>query len=193
MSTIKPEMCDSQETSHLVVSLYQLLDAIASKIELPDNLEREIRQRCLANRPHCGFYPEENHLHAMKAEFLVGLLRSISQSFRAAAIFDFHLRESASGRPAWRNWLLTGQAACLESDEQARAMSALSRILQGDEQYVLAYLDETFPVSLHKGFEEFEEIRSSLVYGQLIAGDVKRRVSADPVDRLAPARRPGRQ
>ncbi len=34
------------------------------------------------------------------------------------------------------------------------------------------------------------EITSSLVYEQLIAGDVKRRVSADPVDRLAPVRRP---
>lgn len=34
------------------------------------------------------------------------------------------------------------------------------------------------------------EITSSLVYEQLMAGDVKRRVSADPVDRLAPVRRP---
>ena len=36
----------------------------------------------------------------------------------------------------------------------------------------------------------FDEITSSLVYEQLMAGDVKRRVSADPVDRLAPVRRP---
>jgi hypothetical protein len=34
------------------------------------------------------------------------------------------------------------------------------------------------------------EITSSLAYGQLMAGDVKRRVSADPVDRLAPVRHP---
>ena len=34
------------------------------------------------------------------------------------------------------------------------------------------------------------EIRSSLVYERLMAGDVRRRVSADPVDRLAPVRRP---
>ena len=35
-----------------------------------------------------------------------------------------------------------------------------------------------------------EEIRSSLVYERLMAGDVRRRVSADRVDRLAPVRRP---
>ncbi len=38
--------------------------------------------------------------------------------------------------------------------------------------------------------QRFLEITSSLVYGPLIAGDVKRRVSAEPVDRLAPVRRP---
>ncbi|WP_227747382.1 hypothetical protein [Paraburkholderia franconis] len=47
--------------------------------------------------------------------------------------------------------------------------------------------------ALQPGVFAISEIRSSLVYGPLIAGDVKRRVSADPVDRLAPARRPGRQ
>jgi nucleoside-diphosphate-sugar epimerase len=35
-----------------------------------------------------------------------------------------------------------------------------------------------------------QEIRSSLVYERLMAGDVRRRVSADRVDRLAPVRRP---
>ncbi|NPT42368.1 hypothetical protein GNZ12_13840 [Paraburkholderia sp. 1N] len=39
-------------------------------------------------------------------------------------------------------------------------------------------------------FDMLKEITSSLVYGQLMAGDVKRRVSADPVDRLAPVLRP---
>jgi rhodanese-related sulfurtransferase len=34
------------------------------------------------------------------------------------------------------------------------------------------------------------EIRSSLVYRHLIAGDFRRRVSAEPVGRLAPVRRP---
>jgi hypothetical protein len=34
------------------------------------------------------------------------------------------------------------------------------------------------------------EIRSSLVYERLMNGDAMRRVSADPVDRLAPVRRP---
>ena len=39
-------------------------------------------------------------------------------------------------------------------------------------------------------YSDDEEIRSSLVYERLMAGDVRRRVSADRVDRLAPVRRP---
>ncbi|NPT70906.1 hypothetical protein GS910_42975 [Paraburkholderia sp. RL16-012-BIC-B] len=35
-----------------------------------------------------------------------------------------------------------------------------------------------------------DEIRSSLVYERLMTGDVRRRVSADRVDRLAPVLRP---
>jgi len=41
-----------------------------------------------------------------------------------------------------------------------------------------------------RGRREIHEITSSLVYGRLMAGDVKRRVSAEPVDRLGPVRRP---
>ena len=48
-------------------------------------------------------------------------------------------------------------------------------------------------VAVGDGYRESKaswEIRSSLVYERLMAGDVRRRVSADRVDRLAPVRRP---
>jgi hypothetical protein len=73
-------------------------------------------------------------------------------------------------------------------DQPQRATFRIHRQMQFGAQSPSRTSERLRPAFFKAPAECWCEITSSLVYGQLMAGDVKRRVSADPVDRLAPVR-----
>jgi hypothetical protein len=141
MTTPQPKKNVEPNAPSRFVKLFESIDAIAGQCVLPDQLATAIEAYVSSFRPCRDSRNLSDHLMNIRLDFLGSLLKETGRRWRAASTLHFHFLEAGEKSPKWRNWLATGLAACLDAEDQHRAMMILERIARDEEGFLLAHLE----------------------------------------------------